>query len=248
MSFQRALGARELPDNLLLEDGQEYRLVRTLQHSFFAATGLYEGPGGKKLFKSGREASLFGIPMQWVGRLLTRRELCMYAICHDIDGVPSGAELVTSTSFVRPFIEGHPLVRGERVDDEFFPRFKELLEQIHEREVAFVDLQKADNVLIDEKGAPWLFDFQIAWHFPVHQKRQGLARFVPGPLGRYLLTRLQTADNYHLLRHWKRSRPETMSAEDLRIAERPSIGIRIHRLFLNPWRALRKRWRAKSSS
>ncbi|MFT5287395.1 MAG: hypothetical protein ACI8TQ_003580 [Planctomycetota bacterium] len=247
MSFKRALGARELPDSLQLADG-DYRLVQTLQHSFFAATGAYEGPGGKMLFKSGREASLFGFPMRWVGRLLARRELRMYEICSGIEGVPSGSAPVTETSFVRPFVEGRSHVRGEIVDNEFFPRFRKLLDQIHEREMAFVDLQKADNVLIDENGAPWLFDFQIAWHFPAHEKRQGIARFVPAPLGRFLLKRLQTADNYHLLRHWSRSQRETMSVSDQRIADRPSIGIRVHRLILNPWRALRKRLKSNTDS
>ena len=148
MSYPRALGKRELPDELTLADGS-YRRVKTLQHSFFAATGLYEGPGGKKLFKVGREASLFGLPLRWLGRFLSRRELFMYEVCAGIEGVPSDFEVVTDTGFARPYIEGHPLERGERVGDDFFPRLQELLSEIHARELAFVDLQKAENVLVE---------------------------------------------------------------------------------------------------
>ena len=242
MSFQRALGSRELPDKLALADGA-YRRVQTLQHSFFAATGLYEGPGGKMLFKVGREASLFGFPMRWIGRLLSRRELWMYEVCSGIEGVPTEFEVITDTGFVRPFIEGHPLERGERVNDEFFPRLQKLLGEIHARELAFVDLQKAENVLVDEVGAPWLFDFQAAWHFPSRGGRTGLARIIPGPLGRYILRRFQTADDFHVLKHWRRSRPDTISAEQLESTHHPGGWIRIHRVLHNRWRALRKRVR-----
>ena len=242
MSFQRALGSRELPDELVLADGA-YRRIQTLQHSFFAATGLYEGPGGKKLFKVGREASLFGFPMRWIGKLLSKRELTMYEVCAGIEGVPVEFEVITDTGFARPFIEGHPLERGERVNDEFFPRLQKLLSEIHERELAFVDLQKAENVLVDDEGAPWLFDFQAAWHFPSSGGRAGLARFVPGPIGRYILRRFQTADDFHVLKHWRRSRPDTISAEQLESTHHPGGWIRIHRVLHNRWRALRKRLR-----
>ncbi len=244
MSFQRALGNRELPDELVLADGA-YRRIQTLQHSFFAATGLYEGPCGKKLYKVGREVSFFGFPMRWVGRILSRRELAMYAVCDGIRGVPTDFEVVTDTGFARPFIEGHPLERGERVGDEFFPQLQELLAEIHARELAFVDLQKEENVLVDEDGAPWLFDFQAAWHYPARGARLGVARFVPSPLGRYILRRFQKADDFHVLKHWRRSRPDTISAEQLESTHHPGRWIKIHRVLHNRWRALRKRWRAK---
>jgi hypothetical protein len=245
MSFQRALGSRDLPEELALSDGP-HTLLRTLQHSFFAATGLYEGPGGRKLVKVGREASLLGLPMRWLGRWLARRELAMYEVCRGIEGVPTEYEVVTPTAFARPFVEGHPLERGERVGDGFFPRLRELLAEIHARDVAFVDLQKAENVLVDERGEPCLFDFQAAWHFPPRGARRGLARLVPGPLGRYALRRLQAADDFHVLKHWRRSRPDTIPAEELERTHHPGGWIRLHRVVHNRWRALRRRWRPKN--
>ena len=233
----RALGDRELPETIQLENGV-HRRVRSLQHSFFSATGLYETEGGERMiYKVGREAPLFGLPLRFLGRLLTRHELDLYRAVRGIPGVPDQFESVGDTGLARPFIDGHPLERGERVDDEFFPRLQRLLRSIHERDVALVDLQKSNNVLVGSDGKPYLFDFGGSWRL----RASGLQRLFPRSLRRAVLRRLQTSDDFHVLKHWRRSRPDTISAEELARSSRPGPWIRIHRVFHNKWRAFR-RW------
>jgi hypothetical protein len=244
-AHMRALGDAELADEVRLADGAPYRRSSVLQHGFFAATGLYSGPRGKMVVKAGREASFFGLPLRWLGRWLVNRELEMYARCAGIEGVPGSGERIADTRFARSFVEGHPLERGERVDDAFFPRLEELVSRIHERGVAFVDLQKCANVLVDASGRPWLVDFQTAWHWPERRERRGGQRWIPDRLGRFILRRLQAGDRFHVLKHWRRCRPDTISPEKLESTHHPDGWMRVHRAVHNRWRALRKRLRER---
>ena len=238
----RALGKDDLPETIELAAGT-FRHVRTLQHSFFAATGLYaDERGEQRLFKAARQAPLFGLPTRFLGRILTRRELALYEACRGIDGTPDAFEAVGDAALARPFIAGHPLARGERVDDEFFPRLQALLAELHARDVAFVDLQKCDNVLVGDDGRPHLFDFQASWRLAPRSER-GWLRLVPERLLRYVLEHLQESDRFHVRKHWRRCRPDTIPADELASTSRPSLWIRAHRVVHNRWRALRRRLR-----
>src|SRR5689334_10660914 len=68
----RALGKRDLPCRLDLR-GAAYRLIRTVKHDFFAATGFYfseSDPSDRIVLKMGRSSEFMGIPLFWVGRFL----------------------------------------------------------------------------------------------------------------------------------------------------------------------------------
>lgn len=241
MSVLRALGAAEPPAELRLASGGTAVLEEVLQHAFWAVTARYRGPRGPLLVKLGRRASLWGLPLAWAGRFLARRELAMYARCRGVAGVPQDFEDLGDGAFARTFEPGHVLVRGERVADDFFPRLLALLDELHARRIAFVDLQKCENVLVDERGRPGLFDFQTAFHWPERAGRRGLQRLVPQRAGEHLLARLQRADRFHALKHWRRCRPDTIPPEALASTSRPDRLIRLHRTFQNRWRALRRR-------
>lgn len=240
-AFLRALGAEELPREIELGDGTVARRVTEFQHAFWAATGLYESPRGRLLVKLGRRAPLLVVSMAWSGRFLTRRELEMYDRCRGIEGVPSEYERLGDGGFARPFVEGHPLERGEHVGDDFFLRFERMLEELHARRIAFVDLQKCENVLVGDDGRPHLFDFQTAWHWPERGGTRGLQRLVPWALGNWVLVRFQAADVFHARRHWRRCRPDTMPLDKYESSLHASRLIRAHRVFMKGWRGLRRR-------
>ncbi len=234
-AWLRALGAEDLPAQFTLPDG-DYRHVRTYKHDFFAATGLYEGPGGRVILKVGRTARLLGLPMAWLGRWLSRRELAIYQQADGIEGVPPCLGGHGPTGLVHVFVEGHPLQRGERVDDAFFGRLKRLLADLHRRDIAYADLEKRENILVDAAGRPALIDFQISWWWPREASARpgGAARLLPDFIGRYILARLQAADAYHLLKHWRRHRPDLLTAEQIRASYQVGVHIRLHRRIARP--------------
>ncbi len=245
-TWLRALGSRELPDSIEI-GGQSYQRLRTYKHDFFAATGLYGGPSGRIILKLGRCEPLFGLPTAWLGEWLADRETRLYIAAQGLAGIPRCCGRIGRTGFAHEFVPGHPLQRDERVADDFFPALGRLLGALHARGIAYVDLEKRENILVDEQGRPWLIDFQISWQDPdgmaAVPARLGpdcLLRLLPSWLRRLILGRLQDADRYHLLKHRRRHRPDTLSEHEL--ARSYTVGplIRLHRRLFRPLTLLRR--------
>lgn len=221
-----ALPTGRLPESVTC-DGVVWRHESTFKHDFFAATGLYAAPDGTQaVLKVGRVSSFFGIPLRWIGRLLRNREARLYEILEDLPGVPAYIGTVEATGFLHAFVPGHPLGRYEQVNDEFFHRLEELLTAIHARSVAYVDLNKRQNILMGDDGRPYLIDFQISFRVP----SRGIgSNFV----SRWLLRRLQAADRYHFVKHKRRLRPDQLTTEEHQLCG-GGFWIRLHRALARP--------------
>lgn len=217
--------------------GECYDHVETFKHDFFAATGLYRGPAGLCVLKLGRRSELFSLPMEWSGALLAQREAWFYERLVGTTGVPRYIGRVGRTGFLHEFVPGHPLGRSERVADAFFDQLAALLGTIHARGMAYVDLNKRENILVGDDGRPYLIDFQIS-----------LAALDSGPLrpaSAALLTRFQHADRYHLLKHKRRLRPDLLTTDERAVVENLSVWIRLHRRIARPITDFRRRTLAR---
>jgi len=215
-------------------DGQRYEHVETFKHDFFAATGLYRGPAGElAVLKLGRENEIATIPADWLGRWLTRREVRLYRLLADVPGVPRLIGTVGDNGLLHEYVPGRPLRREDRVDDHFFDRLLELLETLWSRDVAYVDLNKRENVLLGDDGRPYLIDFQISLHLP----RDDWGRW---RLLRWLLARFQAADRYHALKHKRKLRPDLLSESERRELANLSIWIKLHRWLTRPITRMRR--------
>lgn len=213
--------------------GCRYEHIETFKHDFFAATGLYRGPGGLAVLKLGRTNPLFSVPVDSLGALLARHEIKLYAAAQDLRGVPRLIGAVGRTGFLHAFVPGHPLRRREPVGEHFFDELQELLAGLHARHIAYVDLNKRENILVGDDGRPHLIDFQISLWLPPTGWR-GLR-----PV-RWLLRRFQQADEYHVLKHKRRSRPEQLTPGETERVSRLSVWIRLHRLVARPLTYLRR--------
>ncbi len=228
-----ALGRRSLP--LQIESGgNRYTRRRIFKNDFFAVTALYEGDGGKVILKVHRQAGFLLMPFAWLGRWLVRRELAAFDRLRDVDGIPKVIGRWGTTGLVREYVEGHPLARRERVGDDFHAKLRSLIDTIHERGMAYVDLEKSENVLVGDDGQPHLFDFQIAWYLPA---RWG------GELwpARQLRQWLQAGDRYHLLKLHRRTRPDQLSPEAFAATYLRPWYVRVFRFVTFPFLWLRRR-------
>lgn len=229
----RALGPLGLPAEIVI-GGSHYDFTKAFKHDFFAATGLYRGASGQVVLKMGRRAPLFCFPMSWVGRFLARREIRLLRRAASVAGVPRFLGAYGDVGLVREYIEGRPLSRGDRVEDGFFPRLSAMLDEIHALEMAYVDLEKRENILLGDDGKPYLIDFQISWHLPSNRAgRSWIARRV--------LRVLQPADRYHLFKHWRRSRPDQLNPDEWARSFKAPFWIAGHRTLFRPLIRLR-RW------
>ena len=229
-----ALPGGSLPAEVICRD-EHFAWVETFKHDFFAATGLYRGPTGLAVLKINRTNPCFGIPMLWAGRFLGRREVKLYAAVHDLPGVPRLIGTIGQTGFLHAFVPGHPLERYEAVTDTFFDQLVTLVQVLHRRHIAYVDLNKRQNILHGDDGRPYLIDFQISLRLPpVGWRRVAAAR--------WFLRRFQQGDYYHCLKHKRRLRPDLLTPAEKQIVERVGFWIRLHRLIARPLTQLRRRF------
>lgn len=228
----RALGSRNLPP-LIRIGGAEYAHIKTFKHDFFAVTGLYAGPEGKVILKLGRQRGFLGLPMQWIGAFLARHEAKLYRLSVALEGVPRFFGLWGPTGIVHEYVEGRPMAKGDQLDDAFFPRLSEMLDTLHERKIAYVDLEKRENILLGEDGKPYLIDFQISWYLaPTRGGQTWPARLI--------LKVLQQSDRYHLLKHWRRARPDQLATSHVAESYMPPFWIRGHRAIFRPITVIRR--------
>jgi len=232
-----ALGEQSLPANIELPSGSLTH-VRTFKHDFFAATGLYRDAGGREVVvKMYRWRGFFGLPLGWLGRWMAAREARIYQALSDVAGVPRFEGRPNRFALAHEFIPGQPLQRSDRVSDQFFDQLAAMLRAIHQRKIAYVDLNKPQNILLGRDGRPYLIDFQISW-----QVRAGSPTNTV--IGRGILRLLQKEDWYHLLKHKRRMRPDLLTDQERMRACRKSVWIRLHRLLSQPYFAIR-RWLMK---
>ncbi|MFZ4683941.1 MAG: hypothetical protein ACOYMS_15655 [Terrimicrobiaceae bacterium] len=215
----RALGSSEPPDEVRT-DGLAWKLVEVFKHDSWAATALYQCEERRIVVKFNRQQPVLCFSMVWLGRWLAAREARAYERLKDLTGVPRACGAVQvngrvcSNAFAHDFREGHPLARDERPGPAFFDKLDALIHSMHERGMAYLDLNKRENVIVTEANEPLLVDFQIHLAPP-----SWLANLPPV---RLMMRELQEGDIYHLrkLRTYHTSGPEAMAALDVPLASR----------------------------
>jgi len=228
----RALGKSDLPATITCDLGP-CRHVVTIKHDFWAATAFYESATGERVvLKIGRTVEFAGMPMEWIGRWLCRREMHFYKRLADLPNVPKLLGTVGRTGFVHAFVPGQPLSKERPVPDGFFDRLLEVFERLHERKIAYVDTNKPQNILQGDDGQPHLIDFQISFD---------LNMWYGTPLSKWIFRKLVAEDRYHVLKHKKRFRPDELTPAQDEGATRTSWIIRTHRLVSKPYFLFRRR-------
>ncbi|MDG1872791.1 MAG: hypothetical protein P8J27_02685 [Mariniblastus sp.] len=231
----RALGPSNPPDQIEI-NSRSYALTKIVKHDSWAATSFYQsadsGPKHTVVCKLNRIQPIGLIPMAWLGRRLAQRESRMYQELSDLPNIAEGYNEVLFQGKVLPnacahdFLDGHPLRWHDNVDDLFFDGLDNTLTAMHQRNIAYVDMNKSENVIVNQQGEPCLIDFQISvrWH----------NRLMSG-----LLSMLQKSDLYHSFKLRRRFRPDQVETDDAK--NRVPWWIRGHRMIANPFRATRRR-------
>jgi hypothetical protein len=235
----RALGAAE-PPHAVTVAGNVYTLHELMKHDSWAATGIYAGPAGKITCKFNRRQPVFGCSMRWLGRLLADNERMTLERLGDVPNIPNSMGDVYvdgehwPNAIARVFIPGHPLGRNERVSPTFFAELKGILETMHARRIAYVDLHKRENIIVGADGKPYLIDFQIG----LDAARKRVA-WIPG-IG-HLFEILSGSDFYHLSKHIVKHEPERRNDPAYDLDTLRPWWIKLHRKFAVPFRELRRR-------
>ena len=239
-AWLRALGDSD-PPPVVRVAGRDFHVHTVFKHDSWAATALYADAEGMRITcKFNRVQPVLVIPMRWLGRILARREARFLRLLGDVALVPddlgpvAAGGTVLRNAVARVFIDGAPFRGGTVVDARFFEQLRGVLDALHARGIAYVDLHKRENIIIDTNGQPHLVDFQVSY---------GLGEQWPwnGGLSRALLRRLQEMDDYHYNKHYARCLKHRLSQEEYqRLLEPPGL-IRWHRSGGVPLRGLRRK-------
>lgn len=237
-----ALPGEAMPEEITTSEGRHFRFLSLFKHDCWAATGLYEeigkpsGPAATSAHTSPQRAVLkinrvnpfFGLPLRRLGRLLTRREVQAYRLCQHVRGVPEFLGILPDHSgFLHAYIPGHHLRPDDHPPASFFTELEQMLAHLHALHMAFVDLNKPQNIILGTDQRPYLTDFQI--HF---QTRSLVLR--------WLLCLLQNGDRYHLAKHKYRLQRTLCTPAEIRMMTRRPWFIRLHRRLFRPYFKLRR--------
>jgi len=233
-----ACGNRPLPPQIVFA-GNTYRLREVLKHDFFAATALYQAKSPKNsapekiVLKLSRQQYFLGLPLEWLGEIICSHEISILRRLSHLGGTPRFLSRYGKVGMLYRYIEGESLDDRKDLPDDFFDELEQLIKKIHTEEIAYLDMNKKGNILLGSDGRPYLIDFQISLH--IHK------RFLLFPrLSLHLRKILRQADRYHLLKHKRRYRPDSMTPRQKALSYEKSAAIRIHRFLTGPARKLRR--------
>jgi len=142
--------------------------------------------------------------LRWtLGLWLIHKEWKVYSRLVGITGVPQRIERIDRFAFATEFIAGRPIPRGEPLPSSFFSDLEKVLREVHARGVVHMDLRHKGNILISEKGEPFLIDFNSSFAF----REKGMLR-------RYLFPLLRWVDYGGLLKLKKRISPSFLTPDE----------------------------------
>jgi len=139
-----------------------------------------------------------------IGLWLIQNEWRVYSRLMGIEGIPNAIERIDRFAFAIEYIPGSPIPRGEDLPSSFFADLANVLREVHSRGVVHLDLRHKGNILISEKGKPYIIDFNSSLFFGEK-----------GFLRRFLFPALRWVDHGGLLKLKERVSPSLMTPEEL---------------------------------
>lgn len=100
-----------------------------------------------------------------LGAYLVLREKIAYERAQGVAGIPGVAGTLGPCALVIEYIDGCEATSAPEglLDNTFFERLEDLVQQLHARGVAHGDLKKLENILVTADGRPYLVDFTAAF-------------------------------------------------------------------------------------
>jgi predicted Ser/Thr protein kinase len=148
--------------------------------------------------------------LRWtLGLWLIHKEWKIYTRLKGTPGVPEPVERIDRFAFAMEFVPGRPVRRGDALPSFFFSGLERILRDIHLRGVVHLDLRHKGNILISDRGEPFLIDFNSSFSF----KEKGFLR-------RYLFPLLRWVDHGGLLKIKERVSSSSMTPEEINFLRR----------------------------
>lgn len=226
---------RAYPESLEIK-GEIYRYEKILKEDFFSVNTLYRAESGTRyVLKLSDFRFLLGFLLTPLAILMSHREYRIYSMVADLPLVPELGPRFGVRGYLHKFIEGstlHELEREGKKDlpDNFFDGLKETIDEIHRRRIFYMDLNKQGNIILGDDGLPYLIDYQVCIHFKYRN------RLLDGLFNLFI-----QEDIYHLYKHKRHFRPDLMTDEEKKLAERSEFGKLVNKYYGDPYRKIKRK-------
>ncbi len=152
--------------NGLDESFLEQWIVNSLQDNTHILAAGYQGT--TLIYQDDVQNLVIKVPhgrgiTRYIHKLMLRHEHNVYQKLKGVDCIPECYGMVNNTYLVLEYISGQPIRQKRPEQAEFF--FNKLLatiKQMHDSDVAHMDLKKKDNLLVTDDNQPCLIDFGAA--------------------------------------------------------------------------------------
>jgi hypothetical protein len=131
-----------------------------------------------------KDFSAKGALPRLLGRLQIQREARVYETLAGLAGVPRLLARPCPEALLLGYVDGRRLSKERGAPDaaRLAGSLAELVEAIHRRGVAHVDLRGRDNILVDSARRVWVLDFGASWTLagggPLRRALFALGRFI----------------------------------------------------------------------
>ena len=147
-------------------------------------------------------------------RFLIAREFCLYRALDGLEGVPRAYRMLDKDAFLIEHVDARPAARRFvsrelRRDPAFYDRFLRLVDALHARGVAHLDLHNKKNLLFAEPDRVYLVDFASAVRLP---------RWLP--FRRRLARALGVFDRFGVLKMKRLMAPQLLTVRESRFLRR----------------------------
>ena len=154
----------------MIKDLDQSKLKRWIEDSLDNNTNiLASGYQGKTLLYSDNDQKLvIKIPhgrgfIKYLHTRMLRHEAHAYQQLKGLDGIPSCYGLIDGQYLALEFIEGEPIRNKRPINEaQYFESLFEIIKQMHEKNIAHMDLKKKDNLLVTHHDQPCVLDFGAA--------------------------------------------------------------------------------------
>jgi serine/threonine protein kinase len=181
----------------------------SLTRGSFGKPDLYKVEVGDQIFMV-KDVRKRGFLLRWtLGLWLIHKEWKIYSRLKGLKGIPQPVERIDCFAFAMEYIPGAPIERGKIIPSLFFSDLDQVLKAIHSRGVVHMDLRHKGNILVSEKGEPFLIDFNSSFSF----RDKGI-------LKRFLFPLFQWVDVGGLLKLKERVLPSSMTPEETSFLKR----------------------------
>jgi RIO-like serine/threonine protein kinase len=140
---------------------------------------------------------------------LIHKEWKIYSRLKGLKGIPRPVGRIDRFAFAMEYIPGKAVGRDETLSPSFFSELERVLREVHSRGVVHMDLRHKGNILVSEKGEPFLIDFNSSFSF----REKGI-------LKRFLFPLFQWVDVGGLLKLKERVLPSSMTPEETSFLKR----------------------------